>query len=138
MFTLGVVAGAAITYASWWKKPFDVQRPITLVRSPDRDYHIMDREIERVSLDSPEGEKYDQHIPVFVGILFGAIHLAAWDFAFPTNIEKILWRIGGVVLITVPVVFALWRFTTGKIKYWTQNSMLTHRSFFTFWLDCIC
>jgi hypothetical protein len=124
MFTLGVVVGAAFTYASWWKKPFDVQRPITLVHDPDRDYQIMDRDVERVSLDKPEGEKYDQHILVFVGILFGAIHLAAWDFAFPTNIEKMLWRIGSVVLITVPVVFALWIFTTGKIKDWTRNWML--------------
>lgn len=35
---------------------------------------------------------------------FGCLHLVAWNFKFPTDVEKLLWRIAIVLSITVPVV----------------------------------
>lgn len=44
------------------------------------------------------------------GLLFGGIHLAAWDFAFPTGPERALWRASALVTVATPVVgaFGLW------------------------------
>ena len=46
--------------------------------------------------------------PVFIGIgfggaLFGTIHFIAWNFEFPTPIERILWRISCCVIISFPL-----------------------------------
>ncbi|MCJ1419076.1 hypothetical protein MMC32_005428 [Xylographa parallela] len=38
------------------------------------------------------------------GLLFGAIHLIAWDFHFPTAAERLLWRIAGLFLIAGPLL----------------------------------
>ena len=33
------------------------------------------------------------------GALFGGVHVAAWNFAFPTSIECLLWRISATYLV---------------------------------------
>ncbi|PMD34719.1 hypothetical protein L207DRAFT_638239 [Hyaloscypha variabilis F] len=40
------------------------------------------------------------------GAIFGAIHIAAWNFVFPTPIERTLWRVSSIVS-TVPVLVYL-------------------------------
>jgi hypothetical protein len=47
------------------------------------------------------------HVGVAIGgVIFGAIHIAAWNFSFPTPIEQTLWR-GASVLSTalLPVMY---------------------------------
>lgn len=40
------------------------------------------------------------------GIIFGAIHCVAWNFAFPTDLEKILWRISSVITAAaIPMLY---------------------------------
>ncbi|KAL8357243.1 hypothetical protein RB598_002197 [Gaeumannomyces tritici] len=41
------------------------------------------------------------------GLLFGGIHLTAWDFAFPTLTERALWRASALVTVATPVVDSL-------------------------------
>ena len=40
----------------------------------------------------------------FGGTLFGDIHFAAWNFDFPTLVERILWRLSYCVLVTIPLL----------------------------------
>ncbi|MCJ1385144.1 hypothetical protein MMC17_008263 [Xylographa soralifera] len=40
----------------------------------------------------------------FGGVIFGAIHLIAWNFHFPTAVEQLLWRISSLSLIAVPLL----------------------------------
>ena len=45
--------------------------------------------------------------PVLVGIgvggaIFGSVHFAAWNFDFPTSVERLLWRISCIVLAVLP------------------------------------
>ncbi|KAN0084429.1 hypothetical protein V8E55_007933 [Tylopilus felleus] len=37
--------------------------------------------------------------------ILGALHLIAWNFDFPTETEKILWRVASIVLTVTPFVF---------------------------------
>ncbi|KDR70368.1 hypothetical protein GALMADRAFT_103163 [Galerina marginata CBS 339.88] len=41
----------------------------------------------------------------FVGILFGAIHCAGWDFSFPSLIEANIWRISSTIITSIPLIF---------------------------------
>ncbi|KAH9481043.1 Mitochondrial pyruvate carrier 2 [Psilocybe cubensis] len=39
-----------------------------------------------------------------IGVMFGAIHCAGWNLGFPTQEEKVLWRVCAVVVSTLPVL----------------------------------
>ena len=41
------------------------------------------------------------------GFLLGAVHLAAWNFDFPTEIERTLWRTNSLVVMIAPLVFSV-------------------------------
>lgn len=36
------------------------------------------------------------------GMIFGAIHIAAWNFDFPTPIEREIWRIASILAVCIP------------------------------------
>lgn len=38
------------------------------------------------------------------GALFGGIDVAAWNFTFPTYVEKLLWRISASYLLAIPLI----------------------------------
>ncbi len=38
------------------------------------------------------------------GVIFGAIHCAAWSFHFPSHTELLLWRISSAAITAVPVL----------------------------------
>ena len=40
------------------------------------------------------------------GAIFGAIHFAAWNFAFPTPVERLLWRIACGIIVGFPVLMS--------------------------------
>lgn len=42
-----------------------------------------------------------------VTILFGAIHCFAWMFHFPSETERLLWRIAALVSTVCPIVWAV-------------------------------
>ena len=35
------------------------------------------------------------------GVLFGAIHVAGWNFDFPTSIDRMLWRVSSVLIVVL-------------------------------------
>ncbi|KAF8860663.1 hypothetical protein BDZ45DRAFT_304592 [Acephala macrosclerotiorum] len=42
---------------------------------------------------------------LFGGVVFGSIHIVAWNFIFPTIIERTLWRIASIQCTTIPLAF---------------------------------
>jgi hypothetical protein len=43
---------------------------------------------------------------LFLGAtVFGAVHIAAWNFVFPTPVESLLWKIAAVLCTTMRLVF---------------------------------
>ena len=37
-----------------------------------------------------------------VSAIFGALHLIAWRFQFPSHVEQLLWRIGSLTITAIP------------------------------------
>lgn len=48
------------------------------------------------------------------GLLLGAVHLAAWNFDFPTNAERILWRTNSLVVMFAPLLFTIVGIVLGR------------------------
>lgn len=44
-------------------------------------------------------------IAIALAMGFGGIHFAAWNAAFPSNPEKILWRVSSATVVAVPFIF---------------------------------
>ncbi|KIJ14627.1 hypothetical protein PAXINDRAFT_115673 [Paxillus involutus ATCC 200175] len=44
---------------------------------------------------------------LIVWVVFGGLHLLAWDFQFPSQAEKIIWRVASFALIATPCCFFL-------------------------------
>jgi hypothetical protein len=60
---------------------------------------------------------------VGITLVFGSIHLIAWDFSFPTFAEKILWRVGGIATMALPLVPMLVNSAVSTCLYKLQNEV---------------
>jgi hypothetical protein len=119
-------------YLLYWFKPKDVLTPryIAAARHPTaeeiiqvaregpttffhyrRGYWMPNNGVHRVQCS--ENESHDtgltySRIIFMVGsatgsVIFGGLHLFAWNFTFPTNIEKLLWRIASLLFVSLPL-----------------------------------
>lgn len=57
-------------------------------------------------------------IILFMITFYGAIHVMGWNFTFPSSIEKILWRVSGLVILCTTTVFCLLEFGWGIYRAW--------------------
>ncbi|KAF8647844.1 hypothetical protein AX16_006512 [Volvariella volvacea WC 439] len=64
-------------------------------------------------LDS-EGSDYAYVYGSLIGLIFGAIHVAGWNFTFSTTVELWLWRSSSLILVAVPFFIKL----TWLIRVW--------------------
>ena len=91
-----------------WYFPQDL--PERLCGSPIPNRYKSDMEV-RLSVES--GEEADYSVGslealVLGFIAFGALHIAAWHFAFPNHLEQILWRVASLISTFIPFAgFAL-------------------------------
>ncbi|CAG8953244.1 hypothetical protein HYFRA_00003447 [Hymenoscyphus fraxineus] len=118
---------AVAIYIANWKKPQDVRTPITILSyEGDPPKAVMDAinkdesdpfldeimmSFEYSQEDSshrfriPNTYTGTQHsarnvdnIPMLSNVCFGAVHLVAWNFSFPTPAERLLWRAASIYL----------------------------------------
>lgn len=71
---------------------------------------IMGCHIPNDALNAAAGRELDVlHVGVSIGgIVFGAIHIAAWNLYFPTSIEQTLWRMSSVMsTVLLPTMYLL-------------------------------
>ncbi|KAK4201172.1 hypothetical protein QBC40DRAFT_324965, partial [Triangularia verruculosa] len=66
-----------------------------------------ERPIQRIPNDrfpmNPYGAQ--EYFLCFATLLFTAVHVAGWNFSFPTATEKVLWRVSSLILFGVTVAF---------------------------------
>lgn len=118
--TMAYVLCTLATYCCWWSKPLDVMVPIqvgTLDRVEKRRDRISNKKVFITLDDSLEefegyrGPLLENVAPlggVAAGILFGCLHCIAWDFYFPSDTERMLWRLSSIMMIVfVPAYISL-------------------------------
>jgi hypothetical protein len=116
-----------MTYICYWYKPQDVGTPIAVRRKPGFEFPpkyqhrtfdtlsgvLTNRQqakgdaLDRIPNDNiPKYQQTTAHYPLFVlAVLtagFGSIHAIAWNFEFPTLVEKVLWRTATLISTLVP------------------------------------
>lgn len=121
LFELGTVGFAAcslVTYGFLFQKPRSVNTPFVMAHFD----HDIPRQVEDVltknqrlrrvennppDLDVPEvfGVQIALFVGVFTATALGAIHLAGWNFEFPTEIDKWIWRASSVASVVFSMSF---------------------------------
>lgn len=51
------------------------------------------------------GASFDAILLLFVSMIYCCLHFVAWNFSFPTNIERTLWRVSSVAMVGTALVF---------------------------------
>ncbi|KAH9952758.1 hypothetical protein BC827DRAFT_1349702 [Russula dissimulans] len=65
---------------------------------------------KRVSTFSPRGWENDLYallLVIAIASAFGGIHCIGWSFAFPSSIDRTLWRIASVSITSIPIALLL-------------------------------
>ncbi len=123
ILTLAYSACAIVTYLILWSKPQDVKTPITikatrrptieqLIALANRAPVVLGNGRVKYTIPNRAVHRYGNANPFFrlgVGcgsgaILFGSLHCLAWDFTFPTSIERLLWRISAILTNGLPIL----------------------------------
>lgn len=119
LFTLGSVFCALIMYITLWRKPFGVCRPI--VTHAKGSLPPITPSSALLSSGSciitfRKGNPLYNILVFFISFCFGAIHLVAWNFYFPTKIEELLWRISCIGCTVTPALLFVWDALTYYVK----------------------
>jgi hypothetical protein len=70
-------------------------------------------------------------------MLFGAIHLSAWNFIFPSSAERILWRTSSVAITILPVLLILNIFISSASHGLEEEAHEFENSILSLWEDYI-
>jgi hypothetical protein len=110
LYTLGIVICGVVTFSASWEKPFDVNVPIIL--QPPENFlwsggYVIDRVDEYLDDISIEKEPTVLWAGICLSLVFGAIHIAAWNFHFASFAEQLIWRIASVSCTAIPVFLLL-------------------------------
>lgn len=106
LYTLSIVVCGVVIYAYEWRKPFDVQHPVLL-------------RAKIVEYPWPEEMEYGTEVPMGGGpnkfrsihgfnlfatfFVFFACHLIGWNLEFPTALDQLMWRIGSILCVILPL-----------------------------------
>ncbi|KAF7973375.1 hypothetical protein HWV62_15467 [Athelia sp. TMB] len=133
IMTLAYTVITVAMYAAWWHKPLNVRCPVRVKGDAPRenrtrnfdwtdviDYVTGDQDVaidlsehDRVPTFWSDCRSGDGEIPLHadiialsVAMVFGAVHCAAWSYAFPSPTEKVLWRASALAITAIPIPMA--------------------------------
>ncbi|CAG8586541.1 unnamed protein product [Penicillium salamii] len=120
---------AIIMYALCWDKPKNVEIPIIIFEPSDggaqariitdseecakgRRRRLFQRMEDAATKFDDSGTMQKIRLTLYdammlSGVLFGGVHVIAWNFAFPTHVELILWRVATLHCTCYPASMAL-------------------------------
>ncbi|KAE8450672.1 hypothetical protein EG329_006017 [Mollisiaceae sp. DMI_Dod_QoI] len=119
--TCGFVMCSLLTYLFWWNKPYGIEHR-TIVQFPESSEARVLETMKKGDTEDSHAHQYynqdrvhsDEHLvgsdlnrllTALLGILLSAVHLAAWNWAFPSHAELWLWRVASLVLLTTCMAF---------------------------------
>ncbi|KAK4224112.1 hypothetical protein QBC38DRAFT_26630 [Podospora fimiseda] len=133
LHTMVHVVCAIVMYIFWFEKPLDLRSAEILQPPSTARYHLSQKEVYLDRGNIPDFDsswlhklyiaevfKYMQDrvslriLALVLPIIYGGIHLSAWNFEFPTTWEGQMWRISCMVIVFTPLaVFTITRATLG-------------------------
>ncbi|KIJ10404.1 hypothetical protein PAXINDRAFT_86139, partial [Paxillus involutus ATCC 200175] len=126
--TLALAALSPPLFFFWWSKPMAAACPhiFYLKDVPETSStEILPHHQENAITVSPKRGWWDETIGgaldddvdkdglysfgafFIVWVIFGGLHLIAWNFQFPTQAERIIWRVASLTLVTAPCIVFL-------------------------------
>lgn len=165
--TLGLAVCGIVVYITYWYKPQGVGMPIKVAKREGSKMPHFDRTYDNFwdVLSNSRGKKgsepvdriKDDNIPLaksdkwhatiimlaVLSAIFGCIHIIAWSFEFPSDVEKLLWRIATIMSIVVPglclITILLAQFTAqdGDPREFMRNCLDALREFSWFYHDTV-
>jgi hypothetical protein len=145
--TVGFSLCAFIMYLAYWNKPQNVQTPhrVQAKRYPTKEeifqlaergpamdstytgiqYSIPEHAIH-IDLTATEENTLDGGIlgwsgVTVGGVLFGLMHCTAWNFDFPTPVERLLWRIASIITTALPILHYVRALCWVALGRWEKN-----------------
>jgi hypothetical protein len=145
LFTLAYVCCALGAFGFWLHKPLDVHLPLIIDASPtftpirrrtqeeQRAHRAMIKN-DRDNIDGIFRSRAGFPVVILCCTLFGGCHILAWNADFPSHVEHILWRVGSVSCIALPLM-VMFSMVVEDFKAWL-NQMLSRwpRTWLKRWL----
>jgi hypothetical protein len=117
--TLAFICCAAFIEYFWWHKPLDLRTTTVTTLHPEKQLSFLSifprLRFNASEQDLAESSSFRQffdralskeergstiHV-VWIGCIFNGIHILAWNFSFPSDIERLLWQITSVCACVV-------------------------------------
>lgn len=161
IITIAFVSCAIATYCFAWNKPQSVNTATTILTPKVDDLGILNMIIElqpqrldgllmcmpgvpktgpmlnRIRNGSIEiSNGYLQPVSLWLTVtvvLFGAIHLTAWNFTFPSSTERTLWRVGSTAITAFPTYLLLSSTSTSAFRGMQEEVQAFENSLFSLW-----
>ncbi|KAI0062794.1 hypothetical protein BV25DRAFT_1855598 [Artomyces pyxidatus] len=141
VMTLAYTTITVAMYAFWWSKPQNIGCAVRVAvkNLPEPERVGSERWYQRIWNVIAGGQdvladlRRESRVPTFYGggmsnennaiyadvialgaaMVFGAVHCAAWNYAFPSHAEELIWRVSSVAIVAVPgtmllVLLAFW------------------------------
>ena len=162
IITVAFAVCAVVTYCFSWNKPQDVKTATTILiprrlsDKEERDIMALQPEELLVLLAGTATETRGAQFkrihngcielsdsivqPVSVWLtlavmVFGAIHLAAWNFAFPSKVERIMWRMSSTAITVLPFFSLLNSSMSSKLHAAKREVRDFQNSLLSLWED---
>ncbi|KAF8836773.1 hypothetical protein BDN67DRAFT_973762, partial [Paxillus ammoniavirescens] len=130
--TLALATLSLPLFFFWWSKPMAAESPHVFYSETSNSSLDGDRRKPSFKLNhnrsikewffeittggADDGADHNVWVLSFVWMVFGALHLIAWDFQFPSQAEKTIWRVASFTLISAPCICFL-AFFLEKIQF---------------------
>ncbi|KAI0059779.1 hypothetical protein BV25DRAFT_1918174 [Artomyces pyxidatus] len=130
IMTLAYTVITVAMYVAWWDKPQNVGGPVRvavkqlpwLEEVTGEEWHRRISYIITGWLDDGVDLRKERRVPTFysgstsgrmttfladivalcAAMAFGAVHCAAWHYAFPSDAEKLIWRVSSLAIVALP------------------------------------
>lgn len=162
IITVAFAVCAVVTYCFSWNKPQEVKTATTILiprclsDKEERDImalqpeellvllagaatEIKDAQFDRIYNGCIElSDSIVQPVSVWLTLavmVFGAIHLAAWNFVFPSNAERIMWRVSSTAITGFPLFSLLNSVLSSKLHSANKEFENFQSSLVSLWED---
>ncbi|KAI0069304.1 hypothetical protein BV25DRAFT_1818295 [Artomyces pyxidatus] len=146
VMTLAYTVITVAMYVAWWDKPQNIGVPVRVagrsLPAPAKALeierfwrifavitgaHDMFVDLREPQAHVPTfygGSVFDEHhediiadvVAVVVAMVFGGVHCTAWDYAFPSAVERMIWRVSSVAIVVLPALLIL------GLVFWNKMS----------------